>query len=130
MNKPELQESFKAIARALETIEAAEYDMRGNFTLAAINRIYYACYYCMSALLLTKNIYAKTHQGTRAKFSEIFIKTGLFPGNIAEHIKNAFDLRQEADYDFDANVPDDIANLMITKTRELHQLSISYLQTL
>ena len=92
MNKPELQESFKAIARALETIEAAEHDMKGNFTLAAINRIYYACYYCMSSLLLTKNSYAKTHQGTRAKFSEIFIRTGISPANIAEHIKKAFDL--------------------------------------
>ena len=90
MNKPALHESFKAIAKVLETIEAAEHDMAGNFTLAAINRVYYACYYCMSALLLTQNIYAKTHQGTRAKFSEIFIKTGVFPGDIAEHIKNAF----------------------------------------
>ena len=130
MNKPALHESFKAIAKVLETIEAAERDMAGNFTLAAINRVYYAYYYCMSALLLTQNIYAKTHQGTRAKFSEIFIKTGVFPGDIAEHIKNAFDLRQGADYDFDATISGDITNLMIIKTRELHKLSILYLQTL
>ena len=47
-----------------------------------------------TALLLTQNVSAKTHQGTRAKFSKLFIKTGIFSADIAGHIKNAFDLRQ------------------------------------
>lgn len=94
MSKLQYSESFKAIDKALEAIEAADHDIKANFTVAAANRVYYACYYCMTALLLTQNVYAKTHQGTRAKFSKLFIKTGIFSADIAGHIKNAFDLRQ------------------------------------
>ena len=122
MNNPPMEESLKAVAKALDAIETAEHDLKGNFTLAAINRIYYACYYCMTALLLSQNVFAKTHQGTRAKFSELFIKTGLFSDVMAAHIKNAFDLRQEADYDLDAEISNEIAALMIFKSKELHKL--------
>ena len=123
-------ESMKACHKALEAIEAAEHDLKGNFILAAINRMYYACYYCMTALLLTKDIYAKTHQVTRGKFSELFIKTGVFSDDIAIHIKNTFDLRQEADYDFDADISKEIAEAMIIKTKELYESSVTYLKSL
>ena len=78
----------------------------------------------------SQNVFTKTHQGTRAKFSELFIKTGLFSDDMAVHIKNAFDLRQEADYDLDAEISYEIASLMIVKTKELHNLAIAYLQSL
>ena len=125
-----MEESLKTVAKALDAIETAEHYLQGNFTLAAINRIYYACYYCMTALLQSQNVFTKTHQGTRAKFSELFIKTGLFSDDMAVHIKNAFDLRQEADYDLDAEISYEIASLMIVKTKELHNLAIAYLQSL
>lgn len=92
-----LSESFKALAKAQEAIESAEFDIRGGFYLAATNRAYYGCYYCMVALLMIQNVSAKTHQGVRAKFSEVFIRTTIFPNRIAGFIKNAFELRQEAD---------------------------------
>jgi uncharacterized protein (UPF0332 family) len=88
------QDSLKALARAAEAIDAAELDINGGHNLAAANRAYYSCYYCMVALLLTKQVSAKTHQGIRAKFNELFIKTGIFPEVMATHIKNAFELRQ------------------------------------
>jgi uncharacterized protein (UPF0332 family) len=130
MNTPTIEESLKALTKSLDAIETAEHDLKGNFNLAAINRIYYACYYCMTALLFTQNVFAKTHQGTRAKFTELFIKTGHFSDDMAAHIKNAFDLRQEADYDFDAEISYEIVALMIVKSKELHRLSNAYLQTL
>ena len=130
MSKLQYSESFKAIDKALEAIEAANHDIKANFTVAAANRVYYACYYCTTALLLTQNVYAKTHQGTRAKFSELFIKTGIFSADIAGHIKNAFDLRQEADYDFDADISKEIALALITDTKKLHGLSFTYLRSL
>ena len=41
----------------------------------------------MVALLLTENVSAKTHQGIRAKFIELFIKTKIFPSSIAGYVK-------------------------------------------
>ena len=130
MSKLQYSESFKAIDKALEAIEAADHDIKANFTVAAANRVYYACYYCTTALLLTQNVYAKTHQGTQAKLSELFIKTGIFSADIAGHIKNAFDLRQEADYDFDADIFKEIALAPITDPKKLHGLSLTYLRSL
>ena len=60
MNNSPMEESLKAVAKALDAIETAEHDLQGNFTFAAINRIYYACYYCMTALLQSQNVFAKT----------------------------------------------------------------------
>lgn len=123
-------ESFKIMEKAEEAIEAAEYNIKGGFSLAATNRAYYACYYCMVALLLTKDVYAKTHQGLRGKFSELFIKTAIFPDIIATHIKTAFDLRQEADYDFDADIPIDVATNVVNNTKEFYQHALGYLNNL
>ena len=125
-----LPESFKIMAKADEAIEAAEYNIKGGFTLAATNRAYYACYYSMTALLLTKNVHAKTHQGVRAKFSELFIKTAIFPDFIASYIKVTFDLRQEADYDFDADIPLEVVTEVVANTKELYRYALDYLNNL
>lgn len=124
------EESFKALARAKEAIEAARFNQQGSFCLAATNRAYYACYYCMVALLLTENVAAKTHQGIRAKFNELFIKTGTFPLEVAGYIKTAFDLRQEADYDLDAEIPAAIVQKLIRTTKEVYQHTYNYLEKL
>ena len=126
MNAPH-GEAYKALARAQEAIEAAEFDLQGGFYLAATNRAYYGCYYCMVALLLTENVSAKTHQGIRAKFIELFIKTKIFPSSIAGYVKNAFELRQEADYDLDADIPMDIVKELVRTIKEVYQNTSAYL---
>ena len=123
-------ESFKIMEKAEEAIEAAEYNINGGFNLAATNRAYYACYYSMSAMLLTQEVYAKTHQGVRGKFSELFIKTAIFPDFIANYIKTAFDLRQEADYDFDADIPIEVVKEVVNNTKEFYELALAYLNNL
>jgi hypothetical protein len=123
-------ESLKALARAEEAIGAAEFDIQGGFYLVAANRVYYGCYYCMVALLISQNASAKTHQGVRAKFSELFIKTKLFPETIATYIRNAFELRQEADYDLDADVSLDVINELVRNTKEVYSAASTYLQGL
>jgi len=62
--------------RAKETIEEAELLNENNFWHAAINRIYYASFYAVSALLLNNQIDAQTHSGVRQMFGLHFIKTG------------------------------------------------------
>ena len=43
---------------------------------SAINRLYYACFYVASALLLKRGVGAKSHAGVIAKFSECVVRTG------------------------------------------------------
>jgi uncharacterized protein (UPF0332 family) len=60
MNSLTRPDALKALEKAIEALESAAYDLQGGFILTAVNRAYYACYYCMAGLLLTQNVYAKT----------------------------------------------------------------------
>ncbi len=120
-------ETFKALEKAANAIETAKYNLKGGFIAATANRSYYACYYCIVALLYTQNVYAKTHQGTRAKFTELFIKTSVFPIELSDSIALIFDYRQQADYNLDEDItPDEAANL-INKAVEFYQLVMAHL---
>lgn len=126
MSSPEFIEAQKALDKATDALLNAEYDLRGGFVLATANRAYYSCYYCMTALLYSKSVYAKTHQGTRAKFSELFIKTNIFPTDSSEIVSLLFDNRQEADYDLDADISLSEAENLVSKSKYFHQLTKNY----
>jgi uncharacterized protein (UPF0332 family) len=128
MTSPAYNEALKALEKAKDAVQNAAYDLKGGFVLATANRAYYACYYCMTALLYTENVYAKTHQGIRAKFSEHFIKPGVFPVTTSEIISLLFDYRQEADYDLDADITPEEASDLVEKAREFLQLTRQYFE--
>lgn len=119
-------ESLKAFERAVDAIENAKYNFNGGFFIATANRAYYACYYSLIALLYTRDVYAKTHQGTKAKFAELFIKTGILPLELSDAITLLFDYRQEADYDLDAEISMDEAQMLIDKAADIYSLCRSY----
>jgi uncharacterized protein (UPF0332 family) len=121
-------ESLKALAKAADALENAEYNLKGGFIEATANRAYYVCYYCIIALLYVRDVYAKTHQGARAKFSELFIKTAIFPIEISDSIAMLFDYRQEADYDLDGDITQEEAVILIRKAEEFYQLTKAYFQ--
>ena len=65
----------------------------------AANRLYYACYYAATALLIKNGIETKTHQGVINQFGLYFVKTDLFSQKEGRFFKNLFELRQDGDYD-------------------------------
>lgn len=130
MMPPEYTESLKALEKAADAIENAEYNLKGGFISATANRAYYSCYYSMIALLYTRNVYAKTHQGARAKFSELFIKSSIFPIEYSDSIAMLFDYRQEADYDLDEDITHEEAANLIKKASEFYRLVNTYFQNL
>ncbi len=54
------------LQRANEILEEAAYNAKGNYFNAAINRLYYACYYAACALMLANGLSASTHNGIKA----------------------------------------------------------------
>ena len=64
----------------------------------AANRLYYACYYAVMALLIKNGIETKTHQGVINRFGLHFVKTEIFSKNEGKLFKNLFELRQDSDY--------------------------------
>jgi uncharacterized protein (UPF0332 family) len=128
MITPFQEEALKALRKAEHALQNAKHDLAGGFFLATANRTYYACYYCMTALLYTKEVVAKTHQGVRSRFSELFIKTGIFPVAAADTITLLFDYRQEADYDLDAEINADEAANLVEKAGEFLRFIKQYFE--
>jgi uncharacterized protein (UPF0332 family) len=65
----------------------------------AVNRLYYACYYAVIALLIDCEIETLTHAGARQMFGLHFIKTGVIEKELGKFYSQLFDLRQTGDYD-------------------------------
>lgn len=87
------------IKRAWGALEEADYNAAGGYFIAAMNRLYYAAYYAVSALLAFNGIEAATHAGIKNMLSLHFIKTGLLSTEIGKIYGQLFDCRQSGDYD-------------------------------
>ena len=81
-----------------ETLEEAQILLKQEKTRGAMNRIYYGMFYAALALLATKELGAAKHSEVIALFHKEFVKTNIFPKNIAKYLDIAFDLRTKGDY--------------------------------
>ena len=87
------------IERANETIKEVPYLIQQGFYRNAANRLYYSCYYVVSALLLQQGYEARTHNGIITLFSLKFVKTGIVGNEEGKLYRSLFELRQTGDYD-------------------------------
>ena len=65
------------LERADETMKEAEILAREQHYNAAANRLYYACYYAASALLVSNTISASTHAGVKTMLGMHFVSKGI-----------------------------------------------------
>lgn len=66
---------------------------------STINRMYYACFHAVSALLIKNGIQVKTHMGVRQALGLHFVKTGLISLELGRVFSRIYDKRQSSDYD-------------------------------
>jgi uncharacterized protein (UPF0332 family) len=87
------------LERANETIKEIPYLIEQGFYRNAANRLYYSCYYAVSALLLQQGSEARTHNGIITLFSLKFVRTGIVSNAEGKLYRSLFELRQTGDYD-------------------------------
>ena len=87
------------VRRSHETWVETKGIMEQQYWYAAANRMYYACYYMVSALLLKNGLNAHTHGGAIGLFGLHFIKTGIIDSELGKFYSQLFELRQTGDYD-------------------------------
>ncbi|MGB3781248.1 MAG: HEPN domain-containing protein [Tunicatimonas sp.] len=87
------------INKAKETFEEIATLSEHRFWNTAVNRMYYACYYAVSALLIDRNIQVQTHTGARRMFGLHFIKTGVIDQELGKFYSSLFNKRQTGDYE-------------------------------
>ena len=64
------------LEKAEETYQAAQVLYEAAQWNSVVNRLYYACFYAASAILLHRHISAKSHAGIIGQFSENVVRTG------------------------------------------------------
>ena len=84
--------------RAHETLAAADILIESESWHGATNRLYYACFYAVTALLLVHGYESKKHKGVRSLFNKHFLKEGPFPEALGKTYNALFDMRIESDY--------------------------------
>lgn len=90
--KEMLIKSHKKLKTALTNLEHEEYD-------DSVSRSYYAVFYVISAVLLSKGLHFSTHAQTIGAFNREFVKIGEIPV-LTKTIEKLFSERQVGDYDF------------------------------
>lgn len=98
------------IERARETLAEALLLLNGGHVNTYVNRLYYACFYAVSAYLLLHGKSSAKHSGVRALFHQEVVKRGLVDQELGQLYDRLFDNRQKADYaDLIAFAPADVA---------------------
>ena len=86
------------IEHANESMKAADLLFKNGFTRDAVARLYYSLLYTVRAVLLTKGLESKSHEGTLRLFGLHFVKQGKFDPKDSHVFSRLMKYRQEADY--------------------------------
>jgi uncharacterized protein (UPF0332 family) len=84
--------------RARETLQDARILANAGSWNPCVNRLYYACFYVVSALLIQQGLSSSKHTGIRGLFNRYYIRTGKVPKELAQIYNDLFERRQESDY--------------------------------
>lgn len=83
---------------AEENLASARRELEAGTCTFALNRLYYAAFYAVSAALLERHLTFKKHSGVRAAFQQEFVKSGLLDVKWGKLYDQLFEDRQEGDY--------------------------------
>lgn len=86
------------LSRAEATSELAQLAVENGFLYDAVNRLYYACFFAVSALLLTEGHSASRHGGVQGLFDRHWIHTGRLPTSMGRFFHRIYRYRQKSDY--------------------------------
>lgn len=87
------------LKRAKDTLDDAHILAEKGKWNSTMNRLYYAAYYAVIALLINSNYKTNTHNGVKSNFSEHFIKTNIISKDLGKMYSQLFTWRQKGDYD-------------------------------
>lgn len=108
----ELEKTDKTLAQLQVQIEA------GLWELAA-NRMYYALFHAVSALLVHDKHEVGTHRGAVGKFSLFYVKTGVFTKEEGRLYSQLQSLREDGEYNCFIDIERTEVEEKIEPTRQL-----------
>jgi uncharacterized protein (UPF0332 family) len=87
------------LQQADDSMKEAEVLLKEGMSLRSVmNRLYYAMFYAVLALLQEKQLGTSKHYGAISLFDREFIKSGIFDKELSKILHRSFELRQKGDY--------------------------------
>ncbi len=87
------------LEKADRTYQEAVGSINSGYVETAANRLYYAAYYAVSALLISYKYEASTHNGVIQMFGKAFLKNGIIDKRYGKTFNQLFSLRLTGDYE-------------------------------
>lgn len=92
LSKRRLEIAHERLTTAKAMLELGDYK-------ASANRLYYAIFSAMRAVLALDGFDSKKHSGIIARFRQSYIKTGVFDTEMSKIIDDLEVIREDSDYD-------------------------------
>ena len=104
MNKTLTKEQRISIVRyriesAENTLAEVETHRANGFYNTAVNRLYYACYYAATAILIANGIEVKSHDGVRMNLGKFIVQEDILTPELGRYFSRLFSKRSTGDYD-------------------------------
>jgi len=106
--------------KAADCVEDSQILLDNDRPAAAVTRAYYAMFHAATAVLAVKGIKRSSHSGILSAFGEYLVKPGLIDKSFHQSLLEAFELRQQTDYE-------PVANVDIKQAREVLDNAIDFI---
>ena len=117
------EERYQVVSYRLEkadnTLHDAEKVIEMRMWNTGANRLYYAAYYAVSALLIANGIGAKTHEGIIRMFNQMFVATGKIDRELGRQYNGLFTMRLTGDYGDCFDLQEEDVVVKVEPTRKL-----------
>ena len=84
---------------ARKMLEEVKSHRSNGFYNTAVNRMYYACYYAATAMLISMGIEVKSHDGVRLNLGRHIVLEGRLSPELGRFYSRLFSKRSTGDYD-------------------------------
>jgi uncharacterized protein len=110
------------IRKARETLAAADQLVRAESPVSAVNRMYYAAFYAVQAVLIMDEKSFHRHGAVRSALHRDYVRSGRVPPEIGELYDELFDDRMEGDYAPTTSFPVHEMPTLLARTSQLVEL--------
>lgn len=112
------------LGRARKTLASAKVLLNTQEYIGTVNRLYYACFYAVTALLETRELASSKHSGVLSFFNKHFVRSGFVRGELGKFYKDLFERRHEGDYtDFIEFTHDRVSEMCQTAADFIDEIS-------
>lgn len=115
------------LERAKQDLKDAELLYKNKSLLAANNRAYYSIFHAIQAILSLERMDFKRHKDVIGYFNKNYISTEIFPKRLGRRIGQAFQIREDSDYDYKFIPQIEQTEYQVETAKELIELVEEYI---